>query len=353
MRRIALLLVAMICPAISGAQSCTAAGLPKVLLPESGYVSPHQYTNAFFGFSLRLRNKGHFQIADLSEDDKPLHHFLFAERSLENSVTTLVVSATEVVGAADDEAEKAVFIPGTQATKGPEALSVSGRLFWKNELEQKTFSNRRLFRLRYATAVAGFVIQFSISSSDRKIVEELSDNIESIKFFDPVRISEVLGPDCSPFLPQAVRLRLTSAPHIDLARIGSGELRRNVYVNSSLGFLYHFPDGWYASDEAEASQRAVTQNPRILRTQSLQQASALAEPCTRILASARKNQPSSEEFSPRITILVADPTCFVPDLSFPISVQERSAVEAFGRSLIRAFSGTQLMGPGVSAMRCT
>jgi len=195
------------------------------------------------------------------------------------------------------------------------------------------------------------VIQFSISSSDRKIVEELSDNIESIKFFDPVRISEVLGPDCSPFLPQAVRLRLTSAPHIDLARIGSGELRRNVYVNSSLGFLYHFPDGWYASDEAEASQRAVTQNPRVLRTQSLQQASALAEPCTRILASARKNQPSSEEFSPRITILVADPTCFVPDLPFPISVQERSAVEAFGRSLIRAFSGTQLMGPGVSTMR--
>jgi len=347
MRRIALPLLSLILLGVARAESPSATPPPNIVLPENGFVSPRQYTNAFFGFILPLSQKGRFQILDLSEDDKPLHHFLFAQRSSEKLGTTLVVSATEVVGAIDDEAEKAVFIPGPQADTAPEALSIGGRLFWKSEVEQKTFSNKKLFRLRYATGVPGFVIQFSISSFDRKIAEDLRASIESIKFFDPSRTREMIDADSSAFLPEAVRRRLTSAPHLDLAQLDGGEVLGTVYANRSLGFSYHFAEGWQTGQEGP--QRAGAQNPSAKNT-GLQGMTTL-RPCTRVLASAMNISQSREEFHPRITILAADPACFVPDLTFPTSVRERSTVEAFGRSVIRAFSGTSLMGKAVETMR--
>src|SRR5437868_5988574 len=140
----------------------------RIPVPESGFVCPHQYANTFFGFTLPLPKQGHFQSVDLSEDDKAFQHFLFGEKSADKGFTVLIVLATRILGSPDEEAQKAVFLPGTQGKDGPQALSISGRLFWKSEVEQKTFSNTRVFRVRYATAVPGFVIQFSVSSYNSK-----------------------------------------------------------------------------------------------------------------------------------------------------------------------------------------
>src|SRR3954469_2288779 len=76
--------------------------LPKVTIPESGFLSRQQYTNAFFGFSLPLPDDRRFRVEDLSDTNKVAQHFLFAERAFDKGITTLVVSATQVLDPRDD-----------------------------------------------------------------------------------------------------------------------------------------------------------------------------------------------------------------------------------------------------------
>src|SRR5262249_37856971 len=96
----------------------------RIPLPEAGFVSPTQYTNGFFGFSLPLPKDRKFQIEDLSESDKALQHSLFAYKSASKGLTLLIASATQVFGSPDDEAQKAVFLPGMQGQKGAQAISI-------------------------------------------------------------------------------------------------------------------------------------------------------------------------------------------------------------------------------------
>src|SRR5256885_8274338 len=67
----------------------------EVAIPESGFVSPHQYTNAFFGFSLPLPSSRHFHVEDLSESDRVAQHFLFGGKAIDKGLTLLLVSATQ------------------------------------------------------------------------------------------------------------------------------------------------------------------------------------------------------------------------------------------------------------------
>src|SRR5438270_5279238 len=299
-------------------------------ITERGFISPHHYTNAFFGFSLPLPASGHFQVVDLSQDDKALQHSLFAEKSLDKGVTLLLVSATQVLGSPDDEAQKMVFLPGSQGKTGPGALSIGGRLFWKSQIEQKVFAGK-LYRSRYTTGVPGFVLQFSVSSYNGKLADDLRDRIESIEFFDPAKAKEVAGAESHPFLPLAARLRLESAPQLDLAHLEPGAISADAYINSYLGFSYHFPDSWYltagpALDGAtQSGVRAVSNAPEQHRQQ------APAEQCTRVLASATKDPPEkqAQQFNPRVMILAADPACFAPDLKFPASIHDQATLEFF------------------------
>src|SRR5437016_10345473 len=77
---------------------------PKVPLPESGFVSPRQYTNAFFGFSLPLPSGRHLHVEDLSESDKVAQHFLFGGKAIDKGLTLLMVSATQILNPRNDDA---------------------------------------------------------------------------------------------------------------------------------------------------------------------------------------------------------------------------------------------------------
>ena len=102
--------------------------LSRIPLPEAWFVSPTQYTNQFFGFSLPLPKDRKFQIEDLSESDKALQHSLFAYKSASKGLTLLTVSATQVFNSPDDEAQKAVFLPGMRQrpVRGPGAVGGVG-----------------------------------------------------------------------------------------------------------------------------------------------------------------------------------------------------------------------------------
>jgi len=328
---------------------CQTQPLPslKIPIPESGYLSTHQYTNAFFGFTLPLPPSGKFQPIDTSDDDKALQHFLFGEKSGEKGLTVLIVSALQVLGTPDDEAQKAVIFPGLQVKAVPEALSIGGRLFWKNQIEQKTFDRKKLNRLRYATGVPGFVIQFSVSSYSSSVLQQLQNNIESIKFFDPANVKQVLEASSRRYVPKAALRRLASTPRVDLQALSAGMLTGTTYENPSLGFSYRFPEEWHVSapgfpSRPHSGQDGVEDDP--------EEASAQ---CTRVLAYAVRDQNDlhSDAFTPRITLIAADPTCFAPDIKTPTSVNDHEAMQLFGGALIRAFSGTPLMGQGATNMR--
>lgn len=343
MRSLAALLC---CFAFCATSAQTPPQQPRTIVPESGFVSPHQYANAFFDFILPLPKDGHFQTEDLSESDKALQHFLFAEKSVDKGITLLMVTASQVLGNGDEEAQKAAFIPGSHEANAVEALDIGGRLFWKSDVEQKTFSGK-LRRLRYATAARGFVVQFSVSSYNSRLAEELKESIEAIRFVDHARVKEVAGADSMPFLPIAAQMRLNSQPSLDLAHLDPGRVSETTYTNTVLGFSYHLPEGWHVANDSAPKQLASSGlRVRYSDSSEPQTSQQSAQECTRLLLSATNH--SAEEQAPdvpsRITMLAADPMCFVPDIKFPTTVHDHEALQYFGSALLRAFGGTPLMG---------
>lgn len=337
----------LLCLGAAGAQTANDLKL-KISIPESGFVSPQQYTNAFFGFTLPLPAGHHFQSEDLSLSDRALQHFLFAEKSFDKGLSILVVSATQVLGSPQDEAQKLVFLPGGQGKDGPEALSIGGRLFWKSQVEQNTLGGK-IYRARYTTGAAGFVLQFSISSYSGRLLDELKQNVESIRFFDPARVREIAGAGSHPFLPQAARVRLESEPEVDLARLDPGHISSNMYSNPSLGFSFEFPDRWTVHDG-----RAGNESLGVLASlKTSTPTSPTSSPqCIRTLFSATKFPPDtvSPEFNSRIALLAADPACFVSDVKFPSSVHDPD-LKFFGNAIVRAFAGGPLIGQDASSIR--
>lgn len=340
-----LTLFSLTCSIFSYSQVASQA-LPKVTVPESAFISKGQYTNAFFGFHLPLPEK-HFQIMDLSDSDKAwLHHFLFAERSVDDGVTLLVISATQVLGNSQEEAQKEIFLPGQQAAKGPEGLDIGGRLFWMNQSEQKTFSGK-VHRLKYATGVPGYVLLFSVSSSNGRRADELRQDIESMKFFDPSTAKTVAGADSQPYLTEGVRRRLESAPALDLAHLDSGKLFDHLYSNAFLGFSYEFPSDWHVESAAAGLQipENAGHTAQVIGGIPAEK-NQYSQQCIRLLSSSTKYAPEEgqDSFNPRIRVLAADPSCFAPDLKFPESVHDNDVIQVFGQELVRAFAGTPFLG---------
>jgi len=340
MRRIAALIVLFCFP--SGAwcvRDDLTAELPKVPIPESGYVSARQYTNAFFGFSLAIPGGCRFQIYDENVDDKPLDHFLFGEKCPEKGLTAFGISATPAFGAADDQAQKAVLLPSMGKANVPEALSVGGRLFWKNAVEEKTLWNQKIWRAHYATVARGFMVSFWMSSYSSKLAADLRQAIESLRFFDPARAQEMAGADSHGYLPSAARRRIQNLPDVDVERIDPGRIHGNLYTSSYLGFSYQFPEGWVRSQKAllETSRETAGAGSDSQSTQ---------EHCIRVLAAFTQYQEQSRgiEFNPRISILAADPSCFIPDMKFPASLEDKADIESYGGALIRSLAGTRLIG---------
>lgn len=321
---------------------------PKVPIPESGYLSAREYTNAYFGFTIQLPKSGNFQIRDFSQKNNTrIQHYLLSQSSAQKDFVEWSITATQVFKDPDQEAEKAVMFRDAPKQDGPQALSIGRHLFWKSETE-KTDTKPKLYQTRYATGLGGFVLQFSIYSYSGKLKDELIQNIESMKFFDPANIKQELAKDAQPYLPEAARWWLTNAPQLDLAKLDTGTLFGTKYVNSSLGFSYSFPNAWRIAVGDPGDPRS----DRTARSAPSSTPQNLSEECIRVLASAVQNSGDGQSgFSPRIVIAAADPACYAPGEKYPASAGDRTELQVFGASLIRAFAGSPLMGRAANTVR--
>ena len=343
MRRI-IALLSLLC---SGAAVCLcddSAAQTKVAVPESSFISPHQYTNAFFGFSLSLPAGCHFQMYEQSECDKPLEHVLFGEKCPEKGLTSFGITATPLLGNADDTAQKAVLLPRMGLRAAPQAVNIGGRLFWKNAIEEKTLWGQKVWRAHYATVARGFVLLFSMSSYSSKLAADLRQAFESIKFVDPSRAQQIADANSQPYLPAAARLRIDSMPDVNIAELDGGKLRGNLYVNSSLGFSYQFPEDWLHSTLTDLQPAAQTSHAAGLLSRS--ESAPTPDQCVRILTSFTQHDEHDRglDFNPRVTILSANRTCFIPDMKFPTSLEDNKMLTSYGEALVNSFVGTRLIG---------
>ena len=153
--------------------------------PEDGFVQQGKYTNRFFGFSLQLSQDPALHNLSLPSHD-PSRKFLFGIQSQAHGLATLTVTAIQTDSASSDVAKRSVL-----DSKGgvPRRIEIGGKEFWKRESVDKVQAEK-LRSVKYATPLAGYILEFTIFSFDSKLTDEFEKSIESISFFDPAKEKE-------------------------------------------------------------------------------------------------------------------------------------------------------------------
>ena len=313
-------------------------------VPESAFVSPLKYTNAFFGFSLTLPQGTPFSALPLKSSD-PSSHILFGVQAelVRSSIfkdrptlTFLTLIAKEAGNASTDEAKKYVV-----GQKGLKAISVQigGKEFWKSESEEKT-PQGKMQSINFATSLNGYALELNISSFDAKLAEQLQHSVDSLTFFDPTEAEKIAGPDSKPYLISRI------------GKLSAGATAGNTYTNEELGFSYQFPSRWVVTDRATQEkvigaghQAAYGDNPGT----SLEHKAA--QQCTRILLSVTKYAEGTrtEEPNPLIAVIAADPAC-LPNFHFPTSVSDRDGIKQAAQQIANSFAGAPFIGQGQTSV---
>jgi hypothetical protein len=156
------------------------------LAPQSGFISPEKYTNAFFGFSLPL------------PQDLPYHIVLPSQPMKRGPLLTLELDDGRA-GLKIVAQSKATTLPYDPPTMPPDPKDI-GALFLKDALHRRV-GNDTLWTVRYESDMYGYLVTFSIESLDQSTAKKLEDCIKGVKFFEPGKAQEVAGPDSQPFNP--------------------------------------------------------------------------------------------------------------------------------------------------------
>lgn len=321
---------------------------PEDLAPDSAYISPTKYTNAFFGFSMELPRE--LQWGTLSENyGKNDSYFLCGALVMRATKLTMVSAmARKPEGDIDDAARKAVT---RGFAKPPREVEIAGKKFWVAEEELKK-NGTTMWHVDYATPLDGSVLQIDIFSGDSKLAREIQRSVGEIKFFDPAKAAEMAGPDSKPFL--TTRAQMAKAKE-QLDELDMGSVTGNVYENDELGFASELPTGWIANDKA-TTDRAVEEGHQKAYGNQVWAAREheMMKECTRTVLAATKYPVGSAQFenSPDkelIYIMVLDPAC-MPRAKFPTSVADREALRRMAESellVLTRWRGTSDVKPAV------
>ncbi len=304
---------------------------------EDAFISPEKYINAFFGFALPLP-----RIGQLQEFAPPMldhtRRTLFGLRSFSQGISVLMVTAIESKGSLDDVKKSASGSTG-QSTK---PVTIAGKQFWKSESEQKSSAGKTS---NYATQLNGYVVVFTIASSDPKLAPEMEQAVESLTFFDPAKVKEVAGPDSQPYKPSGSRAETAVAfsPTKRIGNLNLGTVSGNVYSNDALGLTCEFPAGWHivngaAQEEVIAAghEAAWGSDPSIrLGHEWLQR-------CAKVLLSVTKDPVGSSiaRVNPAMMVMAADPECFPGAPRFPTSTDNGEGISRLGGSILEWLEGT-------------
>jgi len=316
----------------------------SVAVPESGFISPDKYTNAFFGFSLPLPRDSAFHAFQLSSNGAS--HSLFGLQAQKKGLTAFTIEATLMNGASSEQAQKAASSPKAQNVK---KIEIDGKEFWKGESQEKSLAGK-LWSINYATMINGYLLKFIIVSFDGKLSEVLQHCIEATKFVDPAKAQEMAGSNSRAYNPVAPRnpnpAVLPSSNRI--GQLSAGVVSGNTYKNDALGFTYEFPAGWAVNDKAiqdkvmEAGHQFVWgDSPSAAREHTAFQQ------CGRVLLMATKYPEGTrtEGYNPLIIVIAFDSACS-PGAHFPSTIDDHDAIKGAAQQFVRSFAGTPFVSKG-------
>lgn len=178
--------------------------------PETAFLSPSKYTNAFFGFTLPLPKDSPLRESTRSFKANNSLHILFGLQGATASpnafrvrpkMTIFIVTAMQSRSASAEEVRKAATGATGQSAR---EIEIGGREFWERESQTRA-AEGKTWSVCFATAMEGYILQFVIESFDEKLMKQLEHSIEAISFFDPSRAEDMAGPDSQIFHPGALR----------------------------------------------------------------------------------------------------------------------------------------------------
>jgi hypothetical protein len=190
------------------AQSGLRATDASSVTPETAFLSPSKYTNAFFGFTLPLPKDSPLRESTRSFKANNSLHILFGLQGVTASstafrvrpkTTIFIVTARQSKNASAEEVSKAASGATGQSAK---EIEIGGKTFWEMESQTKA-PEGKTWSVCFATAIDGYILQFTIESFDDKLTKQLQHGVEAISFFDPSRAEDMAGPDSQIFYPGA------------------------------------------------------------------------------------------------------------------------------------------------------
>jgi hypothetical protein len=162
------------------------------LKPEDGFVSPKNYTNAFFGFSVPFPSGVQLTLLKESAAARlPYRHALFGANSRTEGYPVFVVLADEIASSRNTDPKAALSALGAQKVR---STNLGGRDFATAQSK-----SNGIYHLDYATAVRGYMLYLSVFAYDKRVLEEFQHSIEGIEFFDPATAKQHAGPDSRPY----------------------------------------------------------------------------------------------------------------------------------------------------------
>jgi hypothetical protein len=169
----------------------SAAFCQTASVPEAGYLSPHQYTNAFFGFRLPLPEDLPLQLEKASSTGRD--HYMLSAFNLKAD-TTFEISALQI-----NEAD------ANQLMRAAPFISIFGKEFSRGASQQKDEDGTLFRKVVYFTVIDGYLLEFFVASYDAETIGEFERCIEQTRFFLPSHAKTEAGTDSLPYNPEPGR----------------------------------------------------------------------------------------------------------------------------------------------------
>jgi hypothetical protein len=311
-------------------QSSSPALLSPDVGPETGFLSPSKYTNAFFGFSISLPQNAGLREKTLSLNRGTRDHLLIGFHSPDKGLISFTITARELGGESEKEAKKSAAGPDSSK---PKETKIAGKTFWRGASSEKV-GDRKMQTLIFSTAINNYALQFEVISFNAEITAEIERNIEQLAFFDPSKARVIAGADSKPYMPGASQF-----PVSRIAQLSTGSISGNTYRNEELGFRYEFPQGWILMSKAQEERVAGAGHQFIWGNSSAaQQEQDAASQCARNLLFVTHHLGPSEngQFNSMVLLIVADPKC-VSGSAFPKAVDDREAIQQIAKQVVQYF----------------
>ncbi len=323
-------------------KTATAASASEELAPDSAYISPTKYTNAFFGFSMELPKELRWGTLSVN-NGRQTDYFLCGALVMRATKLTMVsLSAKTPEGDPEEEAQKFVG----RGKRKIRVVEIAGKKFWIAE-ETTTKNGIKMRDVSYATPLNGLVLEIDVFSGDSKLTQEIERSVQEIQFFDPAKAAEKAGPDSKPFL--TTRAHMAEA-NKRLEQLDMGSVTGNVYKNEDLGFAYEFPAGWIANDRVTRDRAVEEGHPKAWGNDAgaAREHEAMKE-CTRTVFAATRYPLGSKQFENStaqelIYIMVVDPVC-IPRAKFPASVDDQETLRQMGEDELQWFEHGKANSP--------